>query len=329
MKKHRRRRLLLVAVILIAFFIVYCIANREDVLPKYIEEETVTEEVEEIKMENIAPVSDENFRISIPTGMKVIDDGNIKYFLSDNINIMIEKYLYTHEISTYTADTYANTLSGNVNMMSFSYPTTSSRLLSFRRTTDTDDTFNVVFSVWDRKHIINISYEIKSSDYEEYMPAIKRSVDSYVWESSYSIDERLCMVYSSYGNCDYAVPVTFSNISTNDMYAYQSETGDILLTLEIYENGQYLDQINNLSYADYFGKGKSGYTLCNYNNSKEEIYAESYYTDTKSNNIVYVYQKIIANGEKQYFITYYVYKKSVTKDVLGIINESFNYFSIR
>lgn len=330
MRHHRRRRLLLVLIAFIFIGILIALFTREDVLPQYIkpEEESTTEGMD-TKFEIIAPVKDESFRISVPEGLKKVDDKDTVYYLSDKLNITIKKSQYTHINAMYTADTYAQTLSGNAGIMSFDYPSTSSRLVSYKRATEDAEIINVILTVWDRKVTIDVIYEISSNIYEEYLPIIRKSIDSYTWESEYSIASNLCMGYSEYGNCDYAVPLGFNNVSTSNMYAYSNNEGTIYTTLEIYENSGYLENINNIKYIEYAGNNKSGYTLRNYNVTKKQIYAESYYTDTNRNSIVYMYQKVIATGSKQYFITYYVDKNVLNDELLATINNAFTYFKIR
>lgn len=329
-KRHKRRRLLLIVTIFALVVIIAALYNRETILPKYIEETTEEENDElDITFESVAPVNDENFRIHVPVDMRRVDDDNNTYFLSDTLNITVSKSAYTHEISLYTADTFASTLSGDVNMLFFNYPTSSSRLLAFRRAGNNSDTVTVMLALWDRRNIINISYEIDSDLYSDYLPAIRKSIDSYTWDTKYEISDYLYMGYNKYGNCDYAIPVGFKDISNSNMCMYTNESGSIVMTLEIYENTEYLDRINNIAYAEYAGNGKNGYSLKNYNVTKEQIVAESSYIDKNTNSTVYMYQKVVATGSKQYFITYYVDSKSLNDTVLGVINNTFIYFNVR
>ena len=329
-KRRKRRRLLLIVVILALGAVIAALYNRETILPQYIEETTEEEKNElDITFESVAPVKDENFRIYVPVDMRRVDDDNNAYFLSDTLNITVSKLSYTHEISLYTADTFASTLSGDVNMLFFNYPTSSSRLLAFRRADNNSDTVTVMLSLWDRKNIINISYEIDFDLYSNYLPAIRKSIDSYTWDTEYEISDYLYMAYNKYGNCDYAIPVGFKNKSNSNMCMYTNDNGSIVMTLEIYENTEYLDKINNIAYTEYAGKGKSGYSLRNYNVTKDQIVAESSYVDNNTNSTVYMYQKVVATGSKQYFITYYVDSKSLNDTVLGVINNTFIYFNVR
>lgn len=329
-KEHKRRRLLLIPVIIILIAIIVALFNRETILPKYIEEETKVEENKsDIIYEAVAPMENIAFRIQLPTGMEKIKDGSNTYYLSDNLNVTMSLTDYTHTISEYSESTYLKTLSGEVTLMSFDYPSTSSRLVSYRRTTNGQDTVVVVFNVWDRKNIINVTYEISSAVYEEYLPVIKKSIDSYTWDTEYGISEYLCLKYSEYGKCDYAVPIGFKDMNATDMYMYTNDKGSIVATLEIYENSSYLDAINNIAYTEYASNGKKGFGLRSYDATKEKIVAESYYTDTNTGSIVNMYQMIVATGTKQYFVTYYVENDVLNDVVLQSVKDSFEYFRIR
>lgn len=329
-KRKKRRRLLLIAVIILSIIVIMLMFNRENILPKYIEPETESvEESLDVEYEVVAPITDQNFRISFPKGMQKVEDNDNVYYLSDYLNISVKKRNYTSEISLYDSQQYLNTLSGNITMMSFNYPTTSSLLTSYRRKTETSEYIIVDFSVWDRKNIIDISYEIDSSIYEKYLPIIRESIDSYTWESEFSIQPNLYMAYNEYGNCDFAIPLGFEDKSTSSMYAYENSEGTIYTTLEIFENDAYLDNISNIGYVQYAGNNKQGFTLINYTATKEEILAESYYTDQNTKETIYMYQKIVANGTKQYFITYYVSQNVLNDNVLELIEDAFSYFALR
>lgn len=330
MNRHRRRRLLLILVGFIILGVIVFLATREKVLPKYIQtEEIETEKKDEIKCELVAPIKDFAFRLSIPIGMKKIDDNNSIYYLSDDINITVKLSNYNHNIYYYNTQTYLQSLGNNVELLSFDYPNTHNLVAVYRRNNENGDFTNIVLNAWDRKNLIEIVYEIPTPKYDKYIDTVKNSIDTYTWSSNYPISDNLVMGYDEVGNCDFAIPYGFSNASSNGVYAYINDNKTIWTTLEIFNNGDYLDKINNLAYTNYISPGKPNYALKNINVSKENLIAESAYTDSNTNEMIYMYQKIVATGKKQYFITYYVKKSALNDSVLELINNAFNYFTVR
>lgn len=331
MIRHRRRRLLLLAVGLLLIGVIVFIATREKVLPKYIQsdDELETEKKEDIKCELVAPIQDFAFRLSIPTDMKKIDDKDSVYYLSDDINITVKLSNYNYRIYYYNSQTYAQSLGDNTELISFDYPNTHNLIAVYRRSSENSDFTNVVLNAWDRKNLIEVVYEIPTAKYDKYINTIKNSIDTYTWSSDYPISDNIVMGYDEIGNCDYAIPFGFSNVSSNGVYAYINENKTIWTTLEVFNNDDYLEKINNLAYTNYISPGRQNYSLRNINVSKEVIIAESTYTDSNTNELIYMYQKIIATGKKQYFITYYVKKSALNDAVLELINNAFDYFKVR
>lgn len=321
MKKHKRRRLILVLLVILMIIIFVFIYNKTKVLPIYIPEETASTTKVEISCETVHPLSD-SLEIIIPKGCRNIKDNNLVYFLSDNINITVEKVIYNYTIGLITADMYSQSLSTDVNLITYNFPTTSSRMVVYEK----EKTTIFIYTTWDREYIYNITYEIKTNMYDKYIDYIKRSIDEIKWSKNKPISEQLVMGYSEFGNCQFAIPYGWENINNNTSIMYKNDTDTMIMTVEIYENSNFLENISNLTYVQAISENKQNFSQRLYNCSKNKIYAENTYIDNQKQ--VNMCQAIFANGKYQYFITFYIYDDSFNDEVYQMIQEALTYFTV-
>ena len=198
--KSEKNWLIVTAVIVLLLCSIASYINRP--LPAYIDTPKDTADENKSSIPEMSIYETDSLSFPYPASWRqILKSGNVTFLSSDGSYLMLQESTYNAQINNATESSVQQELAASgLTFIYFEKLTTSSFLLSYQE--GTIYTWEYVMWDLDSEYRLILSYEDPSS-YEELALYI---FESFHWDKIHPIPENLFLVYSVYGNFEFAIP---------------------------------------------------------------------------------------------------------------------------
>lgn len=160
----------------------------------------------------------------------------------------------------------------------------------------------IEYVLWDRSHVAKIVMTFNDNNYEKLQTEIWGCIDSVSWTREDPVYDGMYLMYSQYGDFEFAVPTDWSTATADNTFYATYDESNIAMTAAVLEDSTLMSEFSQIDYTNYLSSGKQNFALTQFQQDETSIYAEAtyYYGETQMS----LMQYYISNGVYHYIVTY-------------------------
>ena len=289
--KSEKNWLIVTAVIVLLLCSIASYINRP--LPAYIDTPKDTADENKSSIPEMSIYETDSLSFPYPASWRqILKSGNVTFLSSDGSYLMLQESTYNAQINNATESSVQQELAASgLTFIYFEKLTTSSFLLSYQE--GTIYTWEYVMWDLDSEYRLILSYEDPSS-YEELALYI---FESFHWDKIRPIPENLFLVYSIYGNFEFAIPSGWTTQTSGASFnASNMQTGSQLSVTASQTDLPSLSGITQIQYAEKVSQLYPGLMLKSYGAADEQVTAEAVYNSQAGEQTLFYHIMYLKNG---------------------------------
>jgi len=251
--------------------------------------------------------SDETTGISLDVPKdwtRIIKDGFTTFIHQPSAAyVQIQKSAYVPNINNITEDTIREDLaSAGAAFVSFAKDSNTGYTVLYQTQNN-----NIVYdwieiTRFDRQYIVRAVVCASDENYKKLEKEIMLTAESVQWNPLNPIPDDFVLTYNEFGNFEFAVPLTWAKgIQEGEYVARDPETGTEM-RVGVYQSDATYDNVTQAKYAEYYGVGKTGFSVKEFSSNRNIVYAISSYVVNNIN--VYRIDYMLATGVYEYTISF-------------------------
>ena len=252
-----------------------------------------------------------NLTYGVPDGWtKVNKDGHLMYIhapSSTSMEIIIEDYA-PNIMSANEKAAQEQCQKDGSSFISFSWSGNTKYMTLYQKQHETSSTFFIEVVSFDKKHIVRTKYSLEEIYYDQMIDTITTMIDAVKWEKEDPYPINMSLVYSEYGNFEFAHPNDWHTGFQNNTYFAQDPNTKTIMSINVSESKVTYESLDKYDYIKWAASGRNSFNCQTFEKTNGSIYAVS--SHTASGTGMMLVQYMIATGEYEYIMTFDIPQKA-------------------
>lgn len=178
---------------------------------------------------------------------------------------------------------------------------------------------------FDRNTSANLICSLMEVNYEYVIDSVLAIIKSFDWIPQNAYPSDVYLVYSPYGNYEFAYPAGWNTGVQNGVYLAQDPNTGTMMSVMAVESAATYAGMNKLNYYNWVAGTRTNFAIQSFESSASSVYAVSTYSAGGTSMVLIHY--LVATGKFEYTLTFEI-PYSVYNSQVNFISQLINLFRI-
>lgn len=300
---HQRNWLVIVLVVAVLICAIAVYINQGQ-LPAYIDAPSETSSPSaEVSLPEFETYTFDQLEISFQKPalwQQIIMNGNVAFIDTDGTYLMLQLREYQPEINIATEDSIANELAASgKQLLYFKQLSTSAFAFSYQ----SESVMTYEYVTWDLKNECRVIISTETENAESMLPLVNYVYDSFKWNKDSPIPDTIRLAYNNLGAFEFAYPASWEYGTSSEAFSARNPDSNSVFCVTVSQsNKESLAGITELQYAQGTSQSRPNLFMKRYAASDRQITAESVYSSTQGEQVLFYHVIILENGFQYEFL---------------------------